>query len=192
MNQLASDVGAFSAPVRIIGTERSWQWLRAGWRDMKKAPLISLTCGAIPVVLGYFLMFGLDRAGMGYLIIPLTAGFFLAGPLIAVGFYEMSRIIAQGETPTLWRVLGAWRRNFTQLVLLGLIVSLFMLVWLLSAAILFALFMGGEAISMERDVVRQILATDASIPFLLIGTLTGVVLAVVAFTFTAISFPMLL
>jgi uncharacterized membrane protein len=192
VTQLVSDVRDLSAPVRVLDIERSFHWLDAGWQDFKRAPVASVACAAVPVVLGFLLTVGLVQMGREYLVVPLAAGFMLIGPMMAVGFYEISRALGARRTPTLLNALGAWRANFAQFALLGLVLALFMLVWLWVAMILFMLFVGDQPFTTVEGFVPAVLFTDAGIPLVIVGTAVGAVLAFAAFALSAVSFPMLL
>ncbi|MEC8181085.1 MAG: DUF2189 domain-containing protein, partial [Pseudomonadota bacterium] len=84
------DTTAFPTPRPTIDADAPWQWLAAGWRDMLQAPVASLLYGVIAAVIGVLLISALIGFDMGYLVLPLTAGFMLVGPFLAVGLYDIS------------------------------------------------------------------------------------------------------
>ncbi|HSR71326.1 MAG TPA: DUF2189 domain-containing protein, partial [Kiloniellales bacterium] len=82
--------------IKTVALEQPWTWLAAGLRDMRRAPQIGLTYGAIFTVVSLVLTLGLFLAGLEYLLPPLAAGFMLVGPMLAVGLYETSRRLEAG------------------------------------------------------------------------------------------------
>jgi len=177
--------------VGVVGMDRPWQWLTMGWRDLCAAPLVSLSYGAGFVLAGYGLSLGLIQLRAAYMILPVAAGFLLLGPMLAVGLYEMSRRIEAGERPGLGVVCFACRRNPAQIALMGLVLMLFVLAWVRVATLIFAIFFTRMPPTLD-DLVLQTLLSDVSLPFLLVGTAAGGVLAAIAFSISVVSVPMLL
>jgi uncharacterized membrane protein len=139
-------VAVFPSPgprVRRVPVDRPWLWLARGWTDMLQTPWLSLAVGAVIAAVSIGLNIAILVTGALYLALPLTAGFFFVAPLIAIGLYEISRRLHAGEAVTGWDVLLAWRRNGSQVALLGLILMLAHLVWVRVATLLFALFFAG-------------------------------------------------
>ena len=191
MGDRAIPSGALALPVRLVDVERPWAWLAAGWADMRAATGVSLLHGLVLSALSVALTLGLWLLGLFYLVLPLAAGFMLVGPLLAVGLYEVSRRLEQGERPTLAAALGAWRRAPGALAALGLVLMLFMLAWIRIAFLIFALFYG-TAQPNWTALVESIFFTLDGVPFLIVGTAFGAVLAAFVFAIAAIAPPLLL
>ena len=104
----AIPVGASAPRIRTTELERPWAWLAAGWRDLISAPAISLAYGVLFAAGGWAVTFGLWRLDLIYLILPLTAGFLIMGPVLAVGLYDVSRRRQRGEPPTFAAALAAY------------------------------------------------------------------------------------
>ena len=58
--------------VRRIELDRPWTWLAAGWRDLCRAPRVSLVYGVLFALAGYAITFGLWWADLIYLILPMV------------------------------------------------------------------------------------------------------------------------
>ena len=168
----AVSVGSPAPRINRVELERPWAWLAAGWRDLTRAPGISLTYGVLFAVLGWSVTFGLWWAGMIYLILPLTAGFLIVGPILAVGLYEVSRRHERGARASLADALGAFRTNATQIAFLGVVLLLLFFAWIRIAVMLFFLFFGLEPPNPEA-FVGVVFFSAGSLPFLIIGTAAG-------------------
>ena len=120
----------YAENVRMVGTDQPFRWLTAGWRDFRQAGFISVGHGLIFVIAGVLLTLGLAAAGLTYLIAPLIAGFMLVGPALTVGFYATSRDLEAGRTPSFGGALSAWRGNMAPLLSLGLLLVIFLVVWM--------------------------------------------------------------
>lgn len=177
--------------IRKVELDRPWQWLAAGWQDLRRTPVTSLAMGAIFAMVGYALILGLWYSGMVYLVLPLASGFMIAGPILAAGFYELSRRHARGETASFGAALAFFRRNPRQLAVMGVVLLLLLLTWVRIAAMIFMLYWGLTPPSLEDLFVNTFLRLEA-LPFLIFGTAVGAVFAFIAFASTAVSIPMLL
>jgi len=178
-------------PVRRVGVDEPWAWLTAGWRDLSRVPLVSLTYGAAFVLASFLLTLGLWLFGLFYLVLPLAAGFMLIGPVLAVGLYEVSRRLEQGRSVTLADALAAWRTHRGPIATMGLVLMLVLLAWIWLAFLIFALFFGPAPPSWEH-LVTTLLFTTAGIPFLIVGIAVGGALAAFVFAMTAVAIPALL
>ena len=189
----ADTAPATAAPhtIRQVPVDRPWAWLAAGWRDMLASPGVSLAYGAAFAAMGWVLaglMFGL---GLRWAVLPATAGFFLVAPLLAAGLYETSRRRALGQSTTLRDALAAFNRNRVQFALMGAALLLIHLFWVRIAGLLFAVFFGLEFSPSLEQLPFAMLRSSNFLPFLIVGTGFGFVLAVVAFSISAVSIPML-
>jgi uncharacterized membrane protein len=191
---MAEAVPVFTTPsplVRKVELDRPWSWLAAGWRDLRAAPQVSLAYGVLLAAAGYAITFGLWWADLVYLILPMVCGFLIVGPLLAVGLYEVSRRLEAGEPVSLKAAVMAWQRNGGQIGLMGIVLLLLLFAWIRLAALLFMLFFGLEPPSFPNLFAETFLSADA-LPFLIVGTAIGAVLAALAFAISATSIPLLL
>ena len=153
----AISVGAPAPRVRKVDLDRPWAWLAAGWRDLTQAPAVSLTYGALFAAIGWAVTFGLWWADMIYLILPLTAGFLIMGPILAVGLYEVSRRHEQGRQATFGDAIGAFRANPTQIAFMGVTLLLLFFAWIRIAVMIFFLFL-----ALSRRTPRRSSASSSS------------------------------
>lgn len=165
-------------------------WLRLGWRDLRRSPGPSLAYGALFVLIGLGLAFGLQAIGMIYLLTPLIAGFLLVAPALTVGIYELSRRQEVGEPPTFVGAVMAFRRNTFHILTAGLVLMLFLMIWVRLAVLVFALFFPFTTMSWA-SLGHQLLTADG-LAFLGFGTALGGILAAMAFVASAVSLPLML
>ncbi len=191
MSDSVSSLSDTMPRVRRVAVDRPWTWLSRGWADLVAVPGLSLGYGLLLVAVSGVLTTGLLLAGLVYLLLPLAAGFFFIAPVLAVCLYEISRRREAGGVATLGDSLLAWRRNGTQIALMGLVLMLLHLAWVRIATLLFALFFHQSNPTLDR-LVDALLFSPASLPFLAVGTVVGAILATVAFAIGVVSIPMLL
>ncbi len=166
------------------------RWLSAGIADFRRAPLASMSVGLVCTLLSWALAGAIMATSYAVLILPLTAGFMFAAPLLAVGLYEGSRRHGLHLPVTPGTTWAAWRRNPSQIAFMGALLMLFLYGWLRIATLIFALFFGLELPPLGRFLSTAFLARE-NLDFALIGTGTGAVMAAIVFGLSAISLPLL-
>ncbi len=154
-------------------------------------PHIGFLYGGALVVAGWLLSAILLNAGVAWAVLPATAGFFLVAPLLGAGLYEASRRRERGEPVSFLLCFQGFRRNGPQLALMGVVLLLLHLFWIRTAGLLFALFFGLGFSPAIETLPMAMLRSDMLLPFLVIGTGFGFVLAVVAFAISVVSIPMM-
>jgi uncharacterized membrane protein len=185
----AAGVFPVAAQIRRVRSVDCWHWLALGWEDLRAHPFTSVGYGSLFVLGAYGLTFGLQMLDMLYLVTPLTAGFLLVAPALSVGLYDLSRRREAGEPLSFWSAVGAWRRNTFHLLTAGLVLMLFLMIWVRLAALIFAVSF--PYTNMTAAGIGEALWSWEGVAFLLIGSLVGGVMALTAFVFGAVSLPMM-
>jgi uncharacterized membrane protein len=186
-----TSAGAAAATIREVEFDAPWNWLASGWRDLWRAPFVSLAYGTLFTLIAFALAWLLLAFERAPLLLPLAGGFLLVGPLLAVGLYEVSRALEAGEKPSLGSALSAAFRARGQLAFMGVILLIVYLLWVRLAFLLFMLFFGPGAIPPLADFVPLLLFSPQGIGLLVTGTICGAVLAGTVFAISVISIPML-
>jgi uncharacterized membrane protein len=179
--------------VQSIGLRDLREALAKGLDDFRAMPTHVVFLGLIYPIVGI----ALGSATLGYdvipLLFPLVAGFALIGPFAAVGLYELSRRREQGldtswkhafdiiHSPSIWAILA-----------LGLLLLAIFAIWLAVAnAIYLAIFTVDEPATLTT-FVRRVLTTQEGRNLIVVGNAVGFVFAVLAFSLSVVSFPLLL
>ncbi|PUB19124.1 DUF2189 domain-containing protein [Yoonia sediminilitoris] len=164
--------------------------LSAGLRDFRRAPQFGLFFSAVYVV-GGFVMLWLGAGHVSW-VLATSLGFPLIAPFAAAGLYEVSRRLEKGIALDWKGVLGiVWAERNRQLPLLGAFIVFFFLVWTFLAHIVFALFMGLSTMTNISDSWAVFLSADG-IKMIFAEFVIGTVLALILFSLTVVSLPMLL
>lgn len=189
-----SQSGPIAAPASVRRLTRAdlGAALRAGFSDARAAPLFGLFFSAVYVAGGLVLLWALGGTGQVWWTIPITLGFPLIGPFIAVGFYEISRRIEAGEALDWPGVLGViLRQKDRQIPSIAAVIVVFFLFWNFLAHMIFALFMGLQVMTNISSSFAVFL-TPNGLAMIAVGTLIGAVFSGLLFAITVVALPMLL
>ncbi|MBF9041815.1 DUF2189 domain-containing protein [Rhodobacterales bacterium HKCCE4037] len=186
-------VGEGAPEIVEIGTGALTQALRAGWRDFRRKPQFGLFFASVYVLGGWLIYLLLFRAELEWLAIPLTFGFPLIGPFLAVGLYEVSRRLETEDHDWTPRdIFGViWRQRLRQLPSMAWVIIIYFLFWSFFAHMLFALFLGPSALTNVTSSYAYLLEPEG-LTMLLVGGAFGAVFAFVLFALTVVSLPLLL
>jgi uncharacterized membrane protein len=178
--------------VRTVTVGDLGQALSEGWRDFLAAPQFGVLFGSIYVVGGLLIVLCTAVLHTGYLVYPLAAGFAMIGPLVAVGPYEVSRRRETGE-PLAWRSIlrAVTTQGGRQLGCMAFVTLFLFIIWMYQVRLLLALFLGLQPIASLERFVTIVLTTQDGLMFLAVGHVVGAALALVAFSLTVVSLPLL-
>ncbi|TGQ30034.1 MULTISPECIES: DUF2189 domain-containing protein [unclassified Mesorhizobium] len=177
---------------RHLPASAAFAWLAAGWRDLVVAPSLSLAYGLLVFIVSIIFVWTMFTLGWDYILFPALAGFMIVAPAFAVGLYEKSRAIEDGEPPTLGRMLRVKPRAGAQIFFTGVLLCLLMLLWMRAAVLLYALFFGVRPFPGLDHIVGMLFTTPMGLAMLAVGTLVGGLFAAFGFAISVFSIPMLL
>ena len=180
--------------VRSVGPADLKDALTKGLQDFRAMPThVIFLCLIYPIV-----GLALGWATIGYnivpLLYPLAAGFALIGPFAAIGLYELSRRRELG-LDTSWKHAFdiVYSPSLWPIVAMGLLLLAIFAVWLAVAQAIYAANFGQDEqpITVAR-FATQVLTTPEGRTLIVIGNSVGFLFAVLAFSFSLVSFPLLL
>lgn len=185
--------GAATMPaIRHIHANDIVDALAKGLRDFQAYPAYGLFFGGLYALGGLATVAAALWWGMNYLVYPMAAGFVLIGPFVAVGLYEVSRRRELGEPMSWGAVLGAVLAQSGREISWMAFVTLFIfLIWMYQVRLLIALFFGLHGMP-AGNFPAILFTTPEGLAFLAVGHAVGAVLAILVFSLTVVSFPLLL
>lgn len=169
----------FVVPCAVLDTGAPWRWLRAGWRDLRRAPGLSLLFGAVIVAISLCISWLAFQLGRFALLATLLSGFVFVAPLICVGLYCVSRALEQGRAPRLRDSFVLAKRVLGQAGVYALGQGVIILLWSRAGMMVSAFFPfdGSDPMAFRE--------------FLALGSAVGAVFAALTFAVTAFSLPMI-
>jgi len=155
------------------------QAIHHGWIDFRATKWVSMLYGLVFVLAGYSMIALTYVSDRPYLFFALFIGAMLAGPLFAVGIYDLSRQLKKGAEPSLSHSLQAMRSGaFFDIVALGFGLMLIMIFWMRMASVVHAL-------------MPPSLTVVEMLPFLAVGTVVGAGFCALVFGVTVFALPMM-
>jgi len=189
---MATNSGKDDPVVLRISAADVGEALVRGLRDFQALPFFGLLFGTLYAVGGILIVLSVAAFGMVYLAYPLAAGFALIGPFVAIGLYEVSRCREAGRVPTLsdiWRTM----RSRSEIGWMAFVTLFVFILWMYQARLLVALFLGVNAsFPSLQEFLAIVLTTSEGLIFLAVGNMIGATLALILFSLTVVSFPLLL
>lgn len=177
--QSPEDVRPFIVPCATLDMGAPRRWLRAGWRDLREAPALSVLFGVVIVLVSAAISLLAWTLGRFALLATLLSGFVFVAPLICVGLYCVSRALQKGRQPTLGDSFVLARRVIGQAGVFAIVQGVVVLLWSRAGMMVGAFFPVDES------------NANALWEFLAIGSLVGSVFAALTFAMAAFSLPMI-
>jgi len=163
------------------------QWLRLGWRDLRRQPAIGFFFGACFTLMGLTVLLVFRHAPIYTL--ALCAGFLLLGPLLCLGLYEVSRRLECGEPVALHDALAAWVGNIAQIAIFAALLLILEMLWGRAALVVFAVSFDGMP-DFAGSLTR--LLDPANLGFIVAYLAVGALFAGLIFAVSVIAMPLLL
>ncbi|MBZ0215329.1 MAG: DUF2189 domain-containing protein, partial [Fimbriimonadaceae bacterium] len=165
--------------------------LDMGVRDFLAAPLYGAFFGIFYAAAGWFLISMFYLLKLTYYVYPMVTGFAMVAPFVAAGLYDISRRLELG-LPLGWgAVLGSLKHaRGRDLGWMVLVTTFSYIIWMDIAAALYVIFFGLRPLSFMQ-LLETILTTPMGMLFFVVGNTAGIILSVVVFSFSVVSFPML-
>ncbi len=177
-----------SESIGHVGVLRPFRWLELAWADIVENPLPSISQGLILAAMGWMIIV-LSSSQIELLALAIS-GFLLVGPVFGAGFYALSRLRARGEAANFDNALDEALKNIGSLARLGVILAIIALVWGLVSSLLFQQAFNSQMPEIQVSFYHTVFDWPHA-GFLVTYVATGAVLAVLAFTISAISAPMI-
>jgi uncharacterized membrane protein len=150
---------------------------------------ISLIYPLFAVVLGAITL----ESNLAPDLYPFAAGFPLIGPFAAIGLYELSRRRELGLS-TSWKHAFdvIYSKSLGAILALGFLLSIIFIVWVAIARSIYVANFGYEEITSLTAFTHQLLTTKQGHNLIVVGNFVGFLFALLAFSLTVVSFPLLL
>ena len=175
-------------PINKITLTTPFDWIKKGWQDIKAAPIPSLLYGLAFGLIGLALV--LLAASNPIWSASFMATFFLIGPFLAVGLYELSRQIETGEKPCLLDSITSIRKNIVPLGIFVVVLGFVIMIWMRIAALVAGIYFDNVDLIAKGWTV--LVTSEQSYEFIAFFTLFGFFIANLAFSISVVAIPMII
>jgi uncharacterized membrane protein len=187
MTQAEQNAAAPLITLRQLSWRAPFAWLKLGWRDFVRAPVIGLFYGACFMVMGWALLKVYENAPAYTL--ALSAGFLLMGPFLCLGLYRVSQRLEEGQKPDFGDSLLAWDTRTGQLAIFGMVLLVLEMLWGRATLVVFAVSFDG--VPDFKGSLMALLSPD-NLPFIAAWAAVGAIFAGLIYSVSVISIPMIL
>lgn len=188
----------FLPDVLPITYDQPMHWLALGFKDMARAPLLSMLHGLVLALFGGLITWiAYDRF---WLLAGCISGFLVVAPVLATSLYAMSRAIERGETVNFQLLIRTWTQwpwrlnkrsdHAAGLIRFGLLLAFAGSGWVMTSSALITL-LAPVPIHTPMDFIRHVvLGKDHFLFELWLGL--GGLMAAPVFASSVVAMPLLL
>ncbi|MEF1285270.1 DUF2189 domain-containing protein [Vibrio sp. M250220] len=172
---------AHTIPCNQVSISAPFHWLALGLHDFVRMPLISAFYGLcfMAAAIGIVLLVQWQETHL--VVMPSLVVYMLIGPFLALGLYDASWERERGHSASLMHSMKAIGRNSSSQWAFAVLLAVCMIFWMRIAALLHALYPSVQGAPLSEFM-----------PFLVIGSLVGFVLASIVFSISAFSIPLMM
>ncbi len=169
------------------------QCLKAGYSDFSARPI------SIPFQIAFYflialtiVLFAADQ-NLRYLAFPMVAGFNLIAPIIAIGFFEMSRQREQGM-PMRWGSAFSFIHTsaFAPILALSIVMMLLYVGWLYMAEMIYFGLFSENPPATVAALIDELFSTRRGGALVVYGNFVGFLFACAAMAISVVAFPLAL
>ncbi|VAV97575.1 hypothetical protein MNBD_ALPHA08-779 [hydrothermal vent metagenome] len=184
-------IQAFKPAVKKLQYSDITKAMRSGLRDFARAPQYGIAFGLAYAAFGWFLLYLLNTLEINYYVYPMATGFALLAPFVASGLYEVSHTLEDGKKLSWGGVFTSTRRaGGKDLSWMAVVTTFAYIIWLDIAVALYVIFFGLKSLAFT-ELVTAIMTTPSGFLFFVIGNTAGAILALIVFSLTVVSLPLL-
>jgi uncharacterized membrane protein len=172
---------ARTIPSNQLSVSAPLHWLALGLHDFIRMPLISAFYGLCFTAAAVAIVQLVQWQETHLVVLPSLVVYMLIGPFLALGLYDAAWEREKGHSASLLHSMKAIGRNSTSQWAFTIILVVAMIFWMRIAALLHALYPSVQGAPLSEFA-----------PFLIVGSLVGLVIASLIFAISAFSIPLMM
>jgi uncharacterized membrane protein len=169
-----------------------FSWLTRGWIDFLATKWISMGFSFIFIfigAIGYITLYIYEHT---LIIFPFVAGFMLVAPILVTGYQRVARLLRENKTPTFLDLITGISEATPGIWFLTIVLFVCYLIWITDALIIYAIYFGIGAVPVDSLLFTDLTLRDQLVSFLMYSSLLGLGMALLGFSISAFSIPLIL
>lgn len=171
----------FLAACRKVELSDPFRWIKMGWADYRRSPTLSLVYGLMIVVVSYLIFFTAWEFASITVAIAMLSAFIFIAPVLCIGLYSIARQLKRYPQADLKKSFRHGFRPYGDLSIFIIVLIVISLLWARAASMIHVFF----PVSAENSI------QDIAL-FLTIGSAIGSFFALLVFSVSAFSLPMIM
>ncbi|MGF1753988.1 DUF2189 domain-containing protein [Vibrio makurazakiensis] len=172
---------ARTIPCNQVSVSAPFHWLSLALHDFIRMPFISAFYGLCFMAAAIAIVQLVQWQGTHLVVMPSLIVYMLIGPFLALGLYDASWEREKGHNASLLHSMKAITRNSSSQWAFAVVLVVAMIFWMRIAALIHALY----------PAVQGAPLTEFA-PFLITGSVAGLVIASLIFSISAFSIPLMM
>ncbi len=168
------------------------RWLGQGWRDFRATQGVSVAFSGIFMLIGMASIWLLTAMGYGLLIYPFITGFLVVAPILLTGYQRAGRMLRAGQSPSFKDLALGITEATPGIWFLTFILCVCYLIWVTDALILYGIYFDFQLVTVDSSLFTNVERRGALVKYLVFSGVMGLFIALMSFTLTAFSIPLIM
>lgn len=167
------------------------RWLSQGWRDMMRAPSISLFYGAVMAFSVMMVYAAFNNQPV--MMFKIATFFVMLSPFLATGLYFTAQKLEEGKKPTLLASMFSWRQNTSEITQYALVLGVIVAMWAVITPLIAAIVKSNALLIVDPSQgLMGFLNSEPGQVFLLYFFGLATLLTAFVFAISVVTIPLLL
>jgi uncharacterized membrane protein len=168
------------------------KWLGRGWTDFRATQGVSIAFSGIFMLIGMASIWTLTAKGYALLAYPFISGFLVVAPILLTGYQRAGRLLMEGKKPCFKDLALGVTEATPGIWFLTFILCVCYLIWVTDALVLYGMYFDFHLVALDNSIFSDVEQRSSLINYLLFSGAVGLFIALMSFTVTVFSIPLIM